>query len=481
MDQYLPTLIQAVATTSAIVTAVVFYWRRTLFSPSIFRSSVPNDLVDWIDQGSFEVAAAICDTLLPSHDESVVDQHRLQLFVFNDHECDTKWEKELYSLLLRFAGIENTTFNSSTIPSTTHALQLTQLLQPESRNYLYRGAFIQKQGQGQGQAQGAKIHIEVCNAMRKVLLPEDKQQISIFLKVMSTSVGSLLLVGYPVPFPCLPLTHRITGVDRRVPFHIIPLDVPIYPSMPLIIYACISSLNTAALKRLQTSFLWQMRGAFLAFKRAAGFLFLSTTMRGTTNPNWIALRYDPDSVISKPTPSDRDGVDRVDQEEVGTVEKLSAIAHAVVEGVTKDNGGSSEKGGNNDRGGRGESPARRLSALALRSLSLQSARTFALPPSPSPCAQDKTSPTSALPPLPPQPSSPQASSPTAPRKFDVIVVGSGSGGGVIASELVNAGNDCQRPALLHTPALSHTRWHTLYQPTVIDALSQLKPSPHPLN
>ena len=78
MDQYLPTLIQAVATTSAIVTAVVFYWRRTLFSPSIFRSSVPNDLVDWIDQGSFEVAAAICDTLLPSHDESVVDQRIVQ-------------------------------------------------------------------------------------------------------------------------------------------------------------------------------------------------------------------------------------------------------------------------------------------------------------------------------------------------------------------------------------------------------------------
>ena len=203
MDQYF-TVTQAVATTTAIVTAVVIYWRRT---PSLFPDSIPDDLIDWIDQGSFEVAAAICDTLLPSHDESIVDQHRTQLFVFNDHECDTKWEKDLYSLLLRFAGIENTAFNSSTMPSTTHALQLKQLLQQESRNYLHRGACAQ----GQGVALGSKIHIEVCNAMRKVLLPEDKQQISVFLKVLSTSVGSLLLVGYPVPFQCLSLSHRITG------------------------------------------------------------------------------------------------------------------------------------------------------------------------------------------------------------------------------------------------------------------------------
>ena len=196
-----------------------------------------------------------------------------------------------------------------------------------------------------------------------------------------------------------------------------------------------------ALKRLQTSYLWQMRGAFLAFKRAAGFLFLSTTMRGTTNPNWIALRYDPEHVISKPLPGG-DGIEKVGQDD-STVQKLSALAFAAV------------AGGNTDKGGQGGSPAKRLSALALRSLSLQSARSFMLPPSPDPCANDKPSPSHspAQPQQPPSPP-PQASSPVEHR-FDVIVVGSGSGGGVIATELVNAGGRCGRCDVTH-PASSHT-------------------------
>ena len=240
MDQYL-TVLQAVATTSAaIVTAVVFYWRRTLYSPSVFRSNIPHELVDFIDQGSFEVAAAICDTLLPSHDDSIVDQHRIQLFVYNDHECDTTWEKDLYSLLLRFAGIENTTFQSSTMSDTAHALQLTQLLQSESRNYLHRGAFAP------GTTPASKIHIEVCNAMHKVLLPEDKQQISVFLKVMSTSVGSLLLVGYPVPFPCLPLSLRITGKQHPFPFLSTPFNVSTHMTLLPSFFLCFYSIEAIA-------------------------------------------------------------------------------------------------------------------------------------------------------------------------------------------------------------------------------------------
>lgn len=105
----------------------------------------------------------------------------------------------------------------------------------------------------------SKVHIEVARAMLTDLLIEDRKQISLFLTILSYSAGNFLLTGFPVPFEELSLKYRYLG-----------------------------------LRRLQVSSIPSMRGAFQAFKRLTGAIFLGSSCRNDDpNPSWKALQYEP--------------------------------------------------------------------------------------------------------------------------------------------------------------------------------------------
>jgi len=136
---------------------------------------MPAELAPWLDQASYEVAAAICHALIPPH--AVGPQNR----TIQSHGSEEA--AELYGALLRMAGVRSD-------PLQAQHIALHAPLGSSAATHVRRGAV----------AQQPAVHHDVTKAMNTLLLPEDKQQVALFLKALSTSAGALLLTGYPVPF-----------------------------------------------------------------------------------------------------------------------------------------------------------------------------------------------------------------------------------------------------------------------------------------
>jgi len=138
-------------------------------------SAMPAELAPWLDQASYEVAAAICHALIPPHavgpQNSTIQSH------------GSEEAAELYGALLRMAGVRSD-------PLQAQLIALHVPLGSSAATHVRRGAV----------AEQPAVHHDVTKAMNTLLLPEDKQQVALFLKALSTSAGALLLTGYPVPF-----------------------------------------------------------------------------------------------------------------------------------------------------------------------------------------------------------------------------------------------------------------------------------------
>jgi hypothetical protein len=125
---------------------------------SIKYSQLHGDCL-WLDQTSFDVLTAICDTIVPSYN--------------SDLDCSRSLlEEELLKI--------------SPIISTKCVLTIDNLMR--NKEVLLRGAVE------------SRTHILVADALQTFSHKFDQQQLYILLRLLGTSIGCFLLTGIPVPF-----------------------------------------------------------------------------------------------------------------------------------------------------------------------------------------------------------------------------------------------------------------------------------------
>lgn len=126
---------------------------------SVSKTSCLPPGVTWCDQSSYDVLVAICDTLIPS----------LSLSECSDEEIIKAFQA---------MGVEDVPQDSGvSVANIAHA-----------RAYLCSGAV----------ECGTPRH--VAEAVQKLISPPDQELLYLVLRALSTTLGSLLLTGYPLPF-----------------------------------------------------------------------------------------------------------------------------------------------------------------------------------------------------------------------------------------------------------------------------------------
>lgn len=146
----------------AVALTRVNRWKNSyLYDPnsrSIEFSQLHEDCL-WLDQTSFDVLTAICDTLVPSY-HSELDCSQLLL------------QEELTKI--------------SPVISNKCALTIDNLV--HNKLVLLRGAVE------------SRTHILVADALQTFSHKFDQQQLYILLRILGTSIGGYFLTGIPVPF-----------------------------------------------------------------------------------------------------------------------------------------------------------------------------------------------------------------------------------------------------------------------------------------
>lgn len=182
-----------------------------------------DDEIKWLDQDSFEVITSICDTFIPHINIDDINETSIKQ-AFNEVD-----ESDLFA---------------------SGAFSIDDLLQ--HKKHLSRGAIE------------SEIHINISKAIQNFVKNEDQFKLYLLLKLLSTSIGTLILSGsYCTPFHNLELNKRI------------------------------NVLNT-----LRDSKFKDLRSGYQSFKRIVGHNFLSNSDRGINNPSWEAMEYDPTKTIS---------------------------------------------------------------------------------------------------------------------------------------------------------------------------------------
>jgi len=128
-------------------------------SPRVSKRFAVTENNAWLDQASYNVVTAICDAFVPSLETS--DLTLDKLFAATD-AIDPGLRK--------------------------HCITIDQSTIKEHRDYLLRGAL------------DINLHWVVADAIGKLVTKEERFQVALMLKVLSTSAGCYMVTGYPVAF-----------------------------------------------------------------------------------------------------------------------------------------------------------------------------------------------------------------------------------------------------------------------------------------
>uniref|UniRef100_A0A7S3HD47 4Fe-4S ferredoxin-type domain-containing protein n=1 Tax=Spumella elongata TaxID=89044 RepID=A0A7S3HD47_9STRA len=193
-------------------------------SPRVAKRFAVTENNAWLDQASYNVVTAICDAFFPSLETS--DLTLDKLFTATD-AIDPGLRK--------------------------HCIKIDQSTIKEHRDYLLRGAL------------DINLHWVVADAIGKLVTKEERFQVALMLKVLSTSAGCYMVTGYPVAFQDMPLAYRVKAMEGLRDCSLAPLRV-----------------------------------FYQTFKRVVGNLFYSyIAEHGAANPNWKELNYHPEETVGK--------------------------------------------------------------------------------------------------------------------------------------------------------------------------------------
>ena len=198
---------------------------------------------EWLDETSYSALTALVDTIFPRYSEEEVSEESIQ------------------QALSEMLG-EKADATASSVSSVLDAL----LHRGNSPEWLSRGPALQhhlRRG-----AVESKIPELIALAVGRYALQNDKTELYLALKAMSTTLGSLALTGYAMPFQHLSPQSRLK-----------------------------------ALRGLRDSGFVKKRAIFHALKRLCGFFFLAFTDPESedpkkVNPSWGALKYEPNDAFS---------------------------------------------------------------------------------------------------------------------------------------------------------------------------------------
>lgn len=176
---------------SAVVSvgATIYYlWRSSQSTASAFilqHAKRPAE-VTWLDDATFEVLTAICDTFLPSVREEEITIAAIESALEN-----------------AFPGIFNATSTDHLNRPCRSFVKLSEAELSSMRSpHFKRGALE------------SGIHTVIAKTFQYVLSEKEKKQIYFFLKALSTTPGCLLLTGHAAPFQTLPIESRAVALGK---------------------------------------------------------------------------------------------------------------------------------------------------------------------------------------------------------------------------------------------------------------------------
>mmetsp|Transcript_11168 Transcript_11168/g.18288 ORF Transcript_11168/g.18288 Transcript_11168/m.18288 type:complete len:515 (+) Transcript_11168:80-1624(+) len=194
--------------------------------------------VTWIDDDTFRVVVAICDAFIPGLRAGELSEQAI-------------WEAlDAIHPKIRESGL----FDAGEF-----------LKDKDRQTYLQRGAL------------DLRVPITACELLQRALTKQEQSKIYVLLKILSTSLGCMLVTGYPVPFPVLSVKQR-----------------------------------AIVLGQLRDSSIAPFRTFYQTVRRLTGNQYFGDIPEhGGSNVNWKQLAYDPVETVSKKkkVPDEGDHVD----------------------------------------------------------------------------------------------------------------------------------------------------------------------------
>ncbi len=241
------TLLSSFQMTSLIavgVMSVIGYFYQWKFSQGrnrALKSVKKPESITWLDEDCYLALTAICDTLFPSLSYFQCTEEKIQKALTTNHSLLYERNQSFYDRLSPSSNDNG----ASKEPN-------------PYRKYLYTGAL--EHGTPK----------QAAEALQQFITKDEKFQIYLILKLLSTSLGCFLLTGYFIPFISLPLTTRET-----------------------------------ILQQFRDSRIGLFRTLFQVFKRLICVLYYSYTERSlkNQNPNWPILDYYPEKTLNQSIPS----------------------------------------------------------------------------------------------------------------------------------------------------------------------------------
>jgi len=160
----------------------------------VMKSKVPTQqddddvVIKWCDRESFEVLSQLCDALIPSLPATSCTSEAILSAIIAIHPSLAK-ESNKTSMIFNVDHLQN------------------------HKEYLCRGAI------------DIRLPKVFAKVIQKLASQDDQWKLYLLLKLLSTSIGTYLLFGWPIAFPDLPLQYRMKALVKLRESPILPLRV----------------------------------------------------------------------------------------------------------------------------------------------------------------------------------------------------------------------------------------------------------------